>query len=911
LPAGTSLNTTSGAITVSDASLLTAGTTSFDVTTTDEDGGVTAQPVFITFIADNEAIYAVIPAKNVDSYTDNEVLATVADIDGAITGASVTTGSLPAGASLNTSTGTIAVSDASQLTAGTTSFDVTTTDEDGGVTTQSVSIIFIADNEAVYTVSAAQNVDSYSSTDVLATATDTDGAISSASVSGGSLPAGTSLNTTSGAITVSDASLLTAGITSFDVTTTDEDGGITMQSVSITFIVDNEAIYTVNAARNVDSYGDNDVLATVADSDGTIVSASVTSGSLLPGASLNVTTGVITVSDASLLTAGTINISITTTDEEGGATTQPVSITFNADNEAVYAVSAAQNQDSYTNNDVLATVADADGAITGAAIASGSLPAGTALNATTGEIAVSNASQLTAGTASFDVLTTDASGGITTQTVAITITGDNEAIYSIGPSQNADSYTANDVLGTVSDTDGAITAGAITSGILPAGVALNAASGAITVSDASLLTAGTSNFDVTTTDATGGVTTQTIAITFTGDSEAQYVVNPPKNIDAYSDDDILATVTDGDGNVTNAALTNGMLPAGVVIDPVTGEISIVDAAAIQPGDYNLEISTSDEDGGSTVQAIVISFNDDSEAVYAVDDPKPVNEHSDSAILASVSDADGNIAGAVITNGQLPPGTSINAATGEITVENASLMQPGIYTLGISTTDNGGGISIHTITVEILASTLDSDGDGVLDIDEDVNMDSDPANDDTDQDGQPNYLDADDDGDGVPTATEDINNNSDPKDDDTDGDGTPNYLDQDDDGDGMPSAEEDANGNGDLTDDDCDKDGLPDYLDANLCDIVPEMGFSPNGDGNNDFWTIGGIDNYPDNAVKVYNRWGNLVYETSGYNNANISWKGESNGKLLLGSNGVPDGTYFYFINVDGEKRISGFVIIKR
>jgi gliding motility-associated-like protein len=370
-------------------------------------------------------------------------------------------------------------------------------------------------------------------------------------------------------------------------------------------------------------------------------------------------------------------------------------------------------------------------------------------------------------------------------------------------------------------------------------------------------------------------------------------------------------VTDGDGNVTNAALTNGMLPAGVVIDPVTGEISIVDAAAIQPGDYNLEISTSDEDGGSTVQAIVISFNDDSEAVYAVDDPKPVNEHSDSAILASVSDADGNIAGAVITNGQLPPGTSINAATGEITVENASLMQPGIYTLGISTTDNGGGISIHTITVEILASTLDSDGDGVLDIDEDVNMDSDPANDDTDQDGQPNYLDADDDGDGVPTATEDINNNSDPKDDDTDGDGTPNYLDQDDDGDGMPSAEEDANGNGDLTDDDCDKDGLPDYLDANLCDIVPEMGFSPNGDGNNDFWTIGGIDNYPDNAVKVYNRWGNLVYETSGYNNANISWKGESNGKLLLGSNGVPDGTYFYFINVDGEKRISGFVIIKR
>ncbi|MGI9542280.1 MAG: hypothetical protein ACR2MX_03420, partial [Cyclobacteriaceae bacterium] len=63
-----------------------------------------------------------------------------------------------------------------------------------------------------------------------------------------------------------------------------------------------------------------------------------------------------------------------------------VSIT---DIEAVYSVDAAQNVDSYTNGESLATVTDADGAVTSAVLAnSTTLPAGTALNATTGEITV-------------------------------------------------------------------------------------------------------------------------------------------------------------------------------------------------------------------------------------------------------------------------------------------------------------------------------------------------------------------------------------------------------------------------------------------------------------------------------------------------------------------------------------------
>src|SRR5690606_10931273 len=40
----------------------------------------------------------------------------------------------------------------------------------------------------------------------------------------------------------------------------------------------------------------------------------------------------------------------------------------------------------------------------------------------------------------------------------------------------------------------------------------------------------------------------------------------------------------------------------------------------------------------------------------------------------------------------------------------------------------------------------------------------------------------------------------------------------------------------------------------------KYGFSPNGDGINDFWKIEGIGDYPDNKVSIYNRWGDMVFQ---------------------------------------------------
>jgi len=74
--------------------------------------------------------------------------------------------------------------------------------------------------------------------------------------------------------------------------------------------------------------------------------------------------------------------------------------------------------------------------------------------------------------------------------------------------------------------------------------------------------------------------------------------------------------------------------------------------------------------------------------------------------------------------------------------------------------------------------LDNDNDNISNEDEDLDGDGDPANDNTDGDLLPNYLDNDDDNDGVLTKDEDTNGDGDPTNDDSDGDGVPNYLDKD-------------------------------------------------------------------------------------------------------------------------------------
>jgi len=89
--------------------------------------------------------------------------------------------------------------------------------------------------------------------------------------------------------------------------------------------------------------------------------------------------------------------------------------------------------------------------------------------------------------------------------------------------------------------------------------------------------------------------------------------------------------------------------------------------------------------------------------------------------------------------------------------------------------------------------------------------------------------------------------------------------------------------------------------------------SPNNDGLNDTWIIDGIENYPNNQVKIFNRYGDLVFEVKGYDNQEKIWIGKANRGVVVNNNSeLPDGTYFYTINLgNGSKPKSGYVVIAR
>ncbi len=96
------------------------------------------------------------------------------------------------------------------------------------------------------------------------------------------------------------------------------------------------------------------------------------------------------------------------------------------------------------------------------------------------------------------------------------------------------------------------------------------------------------------------------------------------------------------------------------------------------------------------------------------------------------------------------------------------------------------------------------------------------------------------------------------------------------------------------------------------DIFVYNGVSPNGDGLNDVWVIDCIDNFFNNNVKIFNRSGQLVYESDYYNNDDVSFDGVGNRGIYLMGNNVPDGTYFYIIDKgDGSDARSGYLELFR
>lgn len=91
------------------------------------------------------------------------------------------------------------------------------------------------------------------------------------------------------------------------------------------------------------------------------------------------------------------------------------------------------------------------------------------------------------------------------------------------------------------------------------------------------------------------------------------------------------------------------------------------------------------------------------------------------------------------------------------------------------------------------------------------------------------------------------------------------------------------------------------------DIIIPNSFSPNGDGVNDYFVIENLKSAFN--LKIYNRWGDLLFDNS---DAFVAWDGSAQAEALNKTGQLPEGTYFYLLQVDGlSEPLQGYIEMRR
>jgi gliding motility-associated-like protein len=205
---------------------------------------------------------------------------------------------------------------------------------------------------------------------------------------------------------------------------------------------------------------------------------------------------------------------------------------------------------------------------------------------------------------------------------------------------------------------------------------------------------------------------------------------------------------------------------------------------------------------------------------------------------------------------------------------------------------------------------DCDGDGVTNKQEKLDG-TDPSNPDTDGDGVT-------DGKEKTDGTDSLNPCESKPEHITNALST-SFLAGDCDGDGLTNEEE--IGSNVNYPNDPNRNRIPDYLEINNNTPSEDNleifnAVTPNGNGENDVFVIRNIQNYPNNTVTIFNRWGVIVFETEGYGQNGKFFKGVSEGRITINKNEeLPIGNYFYiirYVNNSGvPKERSGYLYLNK
>ena len=740
LPRGLTINPTSGLITGTldheaslDAPVTTGsgatldGTYTVTITASDGQGGTAARS--FTIDATNGAPVVVATSANQHSFDGNSApLDTAPAFTDPNTGDTLSyaaTG-LPTGLSINAATGLISgtiAKDASH--GGPYAVTVTATDDKGAATSETFTWV-VDDVAPLATPPLADRAVADGASIALATAqgfTDPNGVPLTYAASG--LPAGLTIDPGTGLITGTldhDASTMAAGgVYTIAVTATDGQGGRATNTFHLTATNQAPVVGTPTAGQvsgNGQTIAPADIGQAFSDPNGDPLTFDASN--LPRGLTINPATGLVTGTIAANAMPGSTIVTVTATDDKGAAALETFS--WSVDDVPPTALGPLANQ-AYPDGTNGVTIEAADGFASpnGLPLTYGAtgLPKGLTIDPSTGVISgfinhdasrnapvTSGAGATLEGTYAVTVTASDGQGGLARQT--FTIEASNQA-PTLGArtadQQGADGASVSVAASTAFADPNLGDTLTFTASGLPKGVTIDPATGLIGGTlDAKASVSGPYAITVTATDDKGAATSETFAWIV---SDVPPTAGAPVAAVSALDGTAIAPIDTAShfGSPNGLALTYAAssLPTGLAIDPATGIITGTldhDASKEAPvtagfgatldGTYAVTVTVSDGQGGVASQTFTLDATNQAPIVAA----GTADQHStDGGIVtfaAAQAFADPNGDPLTYAASNLPPGLSIDRATGRITgTIGAQASASGSYAVAVTATDDKG------------------------------------------------------------------------------------------------------------------------------------------------------------------------------------------------------------------------------
>jgi gliding motility-associated-like protein len=357
------------------------------------------------------------------------------------------------------------------------------------------------------------------------------------------------------------------------------------------------------------------------------------------------------------------------------------------------------------------------------------------------------------------------------------------------------------------------------------------------------------------------------------------------------------TYNDGNGNTStqtqNVVINDTTAPVANIasLASVTAECSVTSLVAPTATDNCVGIVTATSNavlpitGEGTTTVVTWTYNDGNGNTSTQTQNVIIDDVTDPTVVGqniTVSlDSFGEVS---IDVSMIENGSSDNCGVASVSIDitNFNCLNEGLNNVVLTVTDVNGNVNSAIYIVTVLNIFGDNDLDGIKD-----------------------NCDVDDDNDGVIDIEDNCPLTYNPDQADNDNDALGDLCDDDDDNDGIDDVDDNCPLTYNPYQEDRDNDGLGDVCDTIEINVAEAI--TPNGDGINDTWMIYNIENHPNNYVRVFNRWGDLVFEARNYQN---DWDGHFKSKL----ESLPDGaSYYYQIDLDGNGTIEhdGWIYITR